>query len=155
MTQARPREKLCWHTRSRQAPSPSFKKFRLSLGTTSQGDPSLSLSCQASTLLHCLTSEAPSCVRFCCGPSSPRIFPESVCMATKERHHYSGLACTELIGTALLLAVLLVISWHFIGVVATASLFSALELALSSSSSSSSCHQFDSQLTGLGPVNNV
>ena len=72
-------------------------------------------------------------------------------MATKERHHYSGLACTELIGTALLLAVLLVISWHFIGVVATASLFSALELALSSSS----CHQFDSQLTGLGPVNNV
>ena len=74
-------------------------------------------------------------------------------MATKERHHYSGLACTELIGTALLLAVLLVISWHFIGV-ATASLFSALELALSSSSSSS-CHQFDSQLTGLGPVNNV
>ena len=114
----------------------------------------LSLSCQASTLLHCLTSEAPSCVRFCCGPS-PRIFPESVCMATKERHHYSGLACTELIGTALLLAVLLVICWHFIGVVATASLFSALELALSSSSSSSSCHQFDSQLTGLGPVNNV
>ena len=112
VTQARPREKLCWHTRSRQAPSPSFNQQTGERSFGSALEPPvkvihLSLSCQASTLLHCLTSEAPSCVRFCCGPS-PRIFPESVCMATKERHHYSGLACTELIGTALL-AVLLVI----------------------------------------------
>ena len=108
VTQARPREKLCWHTRSRQAPSPSFKKFRLSLGTTSQGDPSLSL--MSSKYIAALPNLRSTVVRsILLRPISPRIFPESVCMATKERHHYSGLACTELIGTALLLAVLLVI----------------------------------------------